>query len=457
MVAATAFCERPLLRFWRSGRGDLFLVLVLFGLAGGYMLCGASGNEAVNWCKMYQASDFNSFAKAKAFIHDLRVPIPVWLAVSEIVAYNLLGSTWLITDLGYRAALLTAFLLAIGLSASSNRRMLWSLASCSVFLTCVMLINPGSRCWMIYDAYLPFFGLSYIALLKLCVSSRLSRSPKLLALCCLAAGFCLSLMELTRPFVLFALPLLLFGAYQSFRGLPRKYFCCFLAPVALLSGGWHLHLAARDGQIVWSNHSGFNLRRAWPEVKTPPLVPESHNRPVAAGRLENLNTAEHSENNSRVQKAVFQYIASHPWKSAKRIAALMGVFVSAEPVIYGHHPKNWVFWLYRPLVWLTIGSIFWHTLVLAVGFFRYRFALLGAPENMLILMTFFFICFLAIGENGEQARFLTSVLPFLAALPFARQPGLFRETALTSSAPAAALRVNRPHFLGTITAPADFH
>ena len=212
------------------------------------MVCGASGNEATNWCKMYQASDFNSFAKAKAFIHDLRIPIPVWLAVSEIAAYNLLGSTWLITDLGYRAALVAAFLLAIGLSASSRRRMLWSLAICS-------------------------------------------------------------------------------------------------------------------------------FHRAWPEAKTPAL------------------------------KAVYQYIATHPWKSAKRVVALLGVFVSAKPVIYGHHPKNWVFWLYRPLVWLTIGSIFWYTLLLAVGFFRYRFALLGVPENMLILITFFFICFQAIGENGEQRGF----------------------------------------------------
>ena len=252
--------------------------------------------------------------------------------------------------------------------------------------------------------------------------------------------------ELTRPFVFYLLPLLLLGAYQSFRGLSRKYLCCFLAPVVLLSGGWHLHLAVHDGQMIWSNHSGFNLRRAWPKVALPPLIPESHNQPVAEGRGENINTAEHAENSARVQKAVVQFIVAHPLVSARHVLKMLGVFVGAEPAIYGHHPKYWVLWLYRPLVWLTIASIFWYTLSLGVGFFRHRFALLGVPENMLILMTFAFICLMAIGENGEQARFLNSVLPFLAALPFARRPGGQDEAVATSAAPAAAVGVQRPTF-----------
>ena len=152
------------------------------------MVCGASGNEATNWCKMYQASDFNSFGRRKHSSTTCEFPFPFGWPISEIAAYNLLGSTWLITDLGYRAALVAAFLLAIGLSASSQRRMLWSLAICSIFLTGIMLINPGSRCTMIYDAYLPLFGLSYIALLKLCVWPRLSRSPKLLAVVLFGCG-----------------------------------------------------------------------------------------------------------------------------------------------------------------------------------------------------------------------------------------------------------------------------
>ena len=106
-------------------------------------------------------------AKAKAFIRDLRFHSHL-VGRQRDRPNNLLGSTWLITDLGYSARpLVAAFLLAIGLSASSNRRMLCSLAIGSVFLASIMLITPGVKCSMIYDAYWPFFALSYIALLKL--------------------------------------------------------------------------------------------------------------------------------------------------------------------------------------------------------------------------------------------------------------------------------------------------
>ena len=86
---------------------------------------------------------------------------------------------------------------------------------------------------------------------------------------------CLALLELTRPFMIFLLPLFLVVEWHRiYLHAPRRQsaLAAFLLPVVVLSGGWHLHLfLAHDHQIAWTNISGYNLQRAWedfdPEIR----------------------------------------------------------------------------------------------------------------------------------------------------------------------------------------------
>ncbi len=76
----------------------------------------------------------------------------------------------------------------------------------------------------------------------------------------------------------------------------KNGFLIFLLPLIVFSGGWHLHLQAIfHRQFLSSNHSGFNLQRAWPHIPMPILIEEFQNHPIKPGRWENLNTPEHYE------------------------------------------------------------------------------------------------------------------------------------------------------------------
>jgi hypothetical protein len=74
-----------------------------------------------------------------------------------------------------------------------------------------------------------------------------------------------------------------------------------------------------------------------------------------------------------------------------------------------------------------------------MGIGTYGLRLLGIPENMLIVMAASYIFLMALGETGEQARFLLSVLPLVAALPAARvpEPAIATNPGLAPNATAA--------------------
>jgi hypothetical protein len=69
--------------------------------------------------------------------------------------------------------------------------------------------------------------------------------------------------ELSRPFVILILPVWLVGGYQVLRGLPWRYHAAFVVPIVIISGVWHINLLVEHGQITATNHSGYNLSRAW--------------------------------------------------------------------------------------------------------------------------------------------------------------------------------------------------
>ena len=142
----------------------------------------------------------------------------------------------------------------------------------ALVLAGVFLANRGAEVHAGNPAnYDPLFALLLLGYFLLIDSWERSRHTAWLA----AAGLCLSLLELTRPFMIFLLPLfLLVEGHRIHLNAPRRglALAAFLLPVVVLSGGWHLHLyLAHDHQITWTNISGYNLQRAWedfdPEIR----------------------------------------------------------------------------------------------------------------------------------------------------------------------------------------------
>lgn len=379
----------------------------------------SDGAPSVNWCYAYVPADFDGWAITFAFVRDLRIPIPLPLALSEIASYNLFGSELLVTRFAYRAALVLSFVLAIYLAAPPSWKRGFSVLLSIVFLWCTVLVHPGNP--QLYDIFFPFFFLAYTVLLL-----RIIREPcslafrKGAAVLCFVAGFALSMTEFMRPFMIFLLPLLLLGAWQSLRSRPRSYFLCLVAPVILFSGIWHVHLFCRHGQVVSSNHSGYNLIRAWPMVERPELIPESVKPGSRMERWAAANSPEHFENSQRLQKAVLQHVAENPASSLLHGLKLVRRFFAPQIDLYGSPPDSPAFLLYGPFVWAAALWLAVSVALLGIRMVRHPLPALGRPENMLVLTTVLSILIMALGEDGEQARFLVSVLPMLAVLPCCR-------------------------------------
>jgi hypothetical protein len=96
-----------------------------------------------------------------------------------------------------------------------------------------------------------------------------NKSNTLAAILALFSGLSLSMAELLRPFFIYLLPIPFLFSLLRFKKKSIASCLFFLAPILLFSGGWHVRTALLVKQLSWSNHSGFNMVRAWPEVTWP--------------------------------------------------------------------------------------------------------------------------------------------------------------------------------------------
>jgi hypothetical protein len=402
--------------FTGKGAAYSFAAVVLFVSAGIWATSGSYGIEATRWMLIHTVDDFSSAGKVADFVANLRIPIPIVLSLLEITSYRLFGSTYIVTHLLYRFALVFSYVLVICFFAKSRNRVMVSAFISFLFLWATVLIHPGSP--QMYDVLFPFFNLLFVvSLAHVGTDVGTPRARARVLLLCLLAGFSLSMFELLRPFVFLLLPFPVLCAFQALRGVPARYFACFLLPLVLISGSWHAYIAVRHGQATWSNHTGFNLIRAWPMVEPPPLVPESNDLPVVPGREPNLNTKEHAENSRILQASILEFIVTHPRESAENIAYRMYEFLKVPTQLHFCDPPYPEIQLYRILVWLGFLSIVLNLLQLGAVVVESRsLESLGEPVNILSCSTFLYVVLMAIGESGEEPRFLISVLPMIAAV-----------------------------------------
>jgi len=282
-----------------------------------------------------------------------------------------------------------------------------------IFLSSTALISPQNP--EVYDVIFPCFLLNFILFSQLALSNRFHRTLRIL--CAALSGFFLTLSELARPFVFLLLPVILITVFYAYKHMPKRYLFAFILPLILISGGWHLKLIIfNDGQISWSNHTGFNLYRAWGEIiDAPELVDE----PLTWDRRADIHSQEHYENSKRIQRSVTTFIVSHPVESARTILERLKTLISPRTSFFDEPElSGFIFSLYRIAFKVTL-------ILLGVQLLKLVFNILKRPksvdlsnfQNMLLVITPVILLILAIGEKGEEARLVLSVLPFLAALP----------------------------------------
>jgi hypothetical protein len=391
--------------------------LTIFVVLGLFLTRRSVSIPATNWMGIYDPSDFPTAASLAAFVLDLRIPVPAPFAVAEALTYQLAGSTALVTVVGYRAAMVGGFALALYLAARSNWRVALSFAACTLFVWGTVKVHPSNP--QVYDVYFPAFVLLWIAFEGWAVSTHTSDSSALIL--ATFSGVFLAMAELTRPFFVVLLPFTLAGSAVHLAGRRRALALSLVLPVLLISGGWHVHMWLDHGQLFWSNHGGFNLAHAWRQVVAPPpLLPEPNDAPIAPGRLKNLNTDAHTENSERLTAAVTRYAASHPAVALTlgltRVSVYLSGPVPAEAMAIPAAGLSLYRWsMAVGLVYLVVEMAAGGVVVLWHGPGAAR--LWAHPGGLLVLTAFGSMVLQALGSAVEEARMVLALLPMVAALP----------------------------------------
>jgi hypothetical protein len=428
MTKVAAGAGRLLLR--PPSRRFVCVLLGLYTAAGAYVVRDASGSPAVRWMDFYRFEDFGSAADAWRFFAELRTGIPPLLAALEVTEYLATGDAWLTDVLLYRAGMLLAFALPLVAFRRTGLECLASFGLCLLFLVCARIV--GSPNPQIYDPLLPLFLIGPLLLLH---AAR--RSPGRALPLAAAAGTGLALAELSRPFVLVLLPGLVAWGLLALRALPRRSLVAFLAPLVLLSGGWHAKLAlAHDGQLFWSNHGGFNLYRAWehevvgwPEYAGKQLwIFESRARDgefQGSGKFHSWgwNSQSHADRSQELTGALLRHLSREPASSARYAVGRVAELLRPKLRVGKGAPLGRLARPYRLFVRLAAAFLGANLLLLLLRLARGpRVESLASLEAAWILTACGLIVFLAVGDKGEEGRFVISVLPFLAALPRGWEP-----------------------------------
>jgi hypothetical protein len=403
-----------------------WVATVAFAVAGWTLVQDTRGILATKWMKLYDPKDFHDLADVLAFFQQLHTGVSPVLSLFEILSQLWLGDTTLVTEWVFRFGIVLVYMLPFLAFSRTKIEFFLSYAISLVFLWATVVL--AAIALQIYDVLLPLFVMLCLTFVKL--ASARERPPALSLTFCVLGGLFLSMAELSRPFMLFILPFILVHAYQALKPLPKRCFVGFLVPLAILSGGWHLKLLlVHDGQLIWSNSSGLNLWKGWkrtvpdwPEFTTEKWVAEQAEEGAfqGSGRYEflNWNSEAHSKKSRELTRAVISYSIRHPIDAGRHVLEEMLELLRPKTNMFGKRPDDGILTVYRPLVRITAAFMFLNGVCLGFLLLRHRdLAILAIPDSAIIITGCLSTFFLAVGERGEEARFVVSLLPFLAVLP----------------------------------------
>lgn len=377
------------------------------------------GRTATSWMGYFHIEDFQdaNLGEIAQFYKDMRAGIPPVLSFLEIITAKVYGSTEIITREFYRLALLISYLIAAFIFARTLVKGIISAVLSLICLSATILISAQNP--EIYDIFFPCFLLLFIFFCQ--HIAKKSRFSHLNTLWATLAGLFLALAELSRPFVLITMPFFILYAVLRLKQFPKRVLISFLVPILLISGGWHAKLLIfNNGQIFWSNHSGFNLYRAWKDVAEIPDPPEE---PQTWDRRNQVHSQEHYLNSQWIQSRVLDYMVENPGDSAKYVFSRLLTFLRPRtsffenPELGGILPNTYRFSFMLILIYLLLQLI-----LLAFNFLKHpKISFFAHPEHTLLITISMMILILAIGEMGEEARLVLAILPLMVALPSYRR------------------------------------
>ena len=247
--------------------------------------------------------------------------------------------------------------------------------------------------------------------------------------------------------MIYLLPLFLLVEWHRIHlNAPRRGLAltAFLLPVVVLSGGWHLHLyLAHDHQITWTNISGYNLQRAWedfdPEIRA---VPHLDKLPRNGELWADLNTSPRSTSRSEeLKRMIIGKILENPADAAAHVVDRLATFVSSPTKIYGHDPQGLGIEIYRKLMSALVLLLPAYVVASTISLLRRRQWPWLDRRWWLAVSTLLIALLVTLGEQGEEARFLFTILPMLLAVAGFAIDGLTQK--LRAREPPCPLRQRR--------------
>jgi hypothetical protein len=411
---------------WRVAITSERICLVVLALSlvivGQRLLRFSSAVSSLEWGLVFDIRELDTLAKVKTFFANLVIPIPPLLALLEVASQQLTGNNDFVIKTLYKGSIVGSYLAALWLSYPSIPRMLTTFSVSLLFMVSTVLMHRDNP--QLYDPVFPFLVLIFLVLLS-AASAVGQQAARRSRGWWAAAGLCLSVVGLTRPFAI----LLVFGAVifvACSLPRPRRHLLPFVLGACLLCVPWHAYLYVRHGQFTISNHTGFNLEHAWPMVPLPALVSEDISPPNRP-----FNNPQHLINSRRIQAAVLRYAVENPGLALRNIAQRVEIMTQARTALDSSlDPKPRVLSVYqmvaRVLSWLllvglTLRLVAWGRVrcswFRAAGGQPPRPAPYDPVSGLLLGLTAATLVLLAVGDAGEEYRFMISLLPLLAAVP----------------------------------------
>lgn len=395
----------------------LWLAVFIFCIAGALLVSQSYGSTAITWMYVFEAKDVVGWAGFIDFYQNLRIAVPPFWSVLDILSYQVFGDYRINAIWLYRIAMVGSFLLP-GLIFKLNwpHRIL-SLAIGLYFLATSVQIHPGNP--GIVDFY--FASLSLIFYWGVTELNRSKFGHRKQILFAFSMGFVFSMIELTRPFIIYMSPFIFIGIFLALRKLNWKALVAIAFPILMLSGGWHAHHWINFNQVAWTNHSGINLMRAWdPVMGDWQSLVEPEEPPIEVGRMNNINTEVHSRNSNLMKEMVIHGIIDHPKTALTEATWNLKVLLDGKTCLMRRCPEHWILKPYKAVVRIALGLFglgFLTTLIRLSLDKQNRVQLISMPETQLMGFTVLSILLLAFGDKGEDARFLISVLPLISVFP----------------------------------------
>ncbi len=377
---------------------------------------GIKGSITLDWQHLYRPEDFHTWSDLWRFMSELQTGIsPVW-AFLEVSAQLILGSTAIFSFGLYPLSIGINAYLGTMVFSKTRLQVLISGGLSLVFAVAIRFIHKGNT--EMYDMLMPALILGWLALLQQLRKGD-AQNRRLFWLS-FAAGAVLSLLELTRTLIFPLMPFFLVLSFLAMRPLPARYFFVFLLPLLLFSGSWHLKQVLCHDQLHWSNHDGFNMQKSWVDFIETPNERFEDDPPLYAGGFDNINTDRHTAYNKIVRKKVREAVLKQPLRATLHLGRRLLVLYQPKTVLFMAKTPSWFNFIYRPAVWFCGLSA---VLIFFASFLRMLRAPLrgqswrafGRPEVALAIIILLISAVFAAGEVGEEARFLISLLPMLAA------------------------------------------